>query len=157
MKKLSIFLAVAGLLFVAACGGGSKTTQQQASATGSWTTTLSSSTGQQQPITFNFGMNQSGSMLNISNLNFANVNNCFGAGSVMTGQMMNSGSMMMAGMQMQITMDMWSNQDKSGNHLTMQMGMPSGNNNQMTGTFTLTGVTQGCTSQTGSVTMNRMM
>lgn len=69
--------------------------------------------------------------------------------------MMSSG--MMTGMQMQITMDMWSNSDRTGNHLNMQVGMPMGNNNQMTGTFTLTGVTLGCTSQTGTVTMNRMM
>lgn len=154
MKLFWAPILVVALLFLSACGDGSSN-KQQANATGNWTTTLTSNATGQQTLTFNFGMNQSGNTFTMSNMNFPVPNECFGSSSVMVGQMMTSG--MMSGMQMQITMDMWSNADKSGNHLTMQVGMPTGNNNQMTGTFTLAGVTPGCTSQPGTVTMSRMM
>lgn len=154
MKTLLAIVLIAGLLGLGACGS-SNTDQQQASATGNWTASLTNSVTGQQTFTFNFGMNQNGNNLAMTNMSFPNMNNCFGPGSVMSGQMTSSGMMM--GMQMQMSMEMWSNSDKTGNHLSMQMSMPSGNNNQMSGTYTLTGVTSGCTSQTGTVTMNRMM
>ncbi len=154
-KKTAIALSctLVGILLLAACGGGSSS-QQTATPNGNWTATLTSTASTQQPITFTFGMNQNGNTLTMSGMNFNNMNNCFGTGSVMSGQMMGS-SGMMAGMQMQMSMEMWSNSDHTGNHLVMTMGMPSGNNNQLSGAFTLTGVTSGCESETGTVTMTR--
>lgn len=155
MKLFTAPILLAALLLLSACGGDNHSSQQQANATGNWTTTLTNSATGQQTLTFNFGMNQSENTFTMSNMNFPVANDCFGSNSVMVGQMMTSG--MMSGMQMQITMDMWSNSDRTGNHLNMQVGMPTGNNSQMTGTFALTGVTLGCTSQTGTVTMKRMV
>ncbi len=154
VTALQIVFTLAWFVVLAACGGGSSS-QQTATPNGNWTATLNSTGTGQQPIAFTFGMNQNGSTVNVTGMNFTNLNNCFGNGSIMSGQMMGSGGMM-AGMQMQLIMEVWSNSDRTGNHLVLQLGMPSGNNNQLNGTFTLTGVTSGCQSETGTTTMTRM-
>lgn len=155
MRVIVLVCTLAGTVLLAACGGGSNSSQQATTPNGNWTATLTSTGTTQQPITFTFGINQNGNTLIVSGMNFTNLNNCFGTGSVMSGQMMDSGGMM-SGMQMQMAMEMWSNSDHTGNHLVLTMGMPSGNNNKLTGTFTLTGVTSGCQTETGTVTMTRM-
>ncbi len=148
--KVPTLVVVAVLLLFACCGSDNN---KNTNATGNWDATLTNSVTDHQSLTFSFNMNQSGSMLNMSSISFQNADNCFGTGSVMSGQ---SGSGMMGGMQMQMSIDMWSNSDHTGNHLTMQMGMPGGNNNQMNGTYTLTGSMGGCESQTGTAIMSRM-
>lgn len=150
--KVRTLVVVAALLAFAYCASDNN---KNTNATGNWEATLTNSVTDHQSLTFSFNMNQSGRMLNMSSVSFQNADNCFGAGSVMSGQSMDSG--IMAGMQMQMSIDMWSNSDHTGNHLTMQMGMPTGSNNQMNGTYTLTGAMGGCESQTGTAMMSRMM
>jgi hypothetical protein len=53
-----------------------------------------------------------------------------------------------------ITMDLWSDAARTGNHLQMVMVM-NDRMDGMTGTYTLTGVTPGCNSGSGTITMGR--
>jgi hypothetical protein len=114
----------------------------------------------QQLGSFTFNMTQNDTALNGSSMNFANIGSlaqCFGAGTVMSGQM---GPGMMNGGTMTMTMSWMPSGSTATNTMTMQgtmaMGMGSGS-----GTFTVTGQTFGCTSQTGTFTMthtsDRMM
>jgi hypothetical protein len=148
-----VFLAVA-LVALVACGGSNNSSKQQATATGTWAANLTNATTGQQSLAFNVNMNQNGNNLSFSGMNMLNGDNCFSSGSFVSGQMMASG-MMSAGMQMGMTMNIWSNSNQTGNHMVIQTEMPLGNNNQMTGSYTLTGVTSDCSSQTGTVTMTR--
>lgn len=152
MKKAIVFSLAAA--FMAGCGGSntSQPTTGTQSADGNWAAAIANPLGQ-PGITFTFTMAQSGgssSMMNMSNLQMTTLSVCFGAGSVMTGQM--GGGMMGAGSQ--ITMDMWSDAAHTGNHLNMVMTM-NATMDGMTGTYTLTGGTGGCVSSSGTITMTR--
>ena len=142
MQKL-IAVALAAV-FMTGCGGSnsSPATMQTQSADGNWAATITSPASQ-PVIGFTFTMTQGSgtgsTMMNMNNMQMTTTSNCFGAGSVMTGQ--TAGGMMM-GPGMQITMDLWSDVAHSGNHLNMVMTM-NGSMNGMTGTYTLTGGTGG--------------
>jgi hypothetical protein len=153
-KLLGVMLAS---LVLTGCGGGgaAQAPMQATSADGTWAATTANPTTGPTPPTFSFTMtHNSGSMMTMGNLQMVVTTGCFGPGSVMTttGQM--SGGMMggMMGPGTQITMDLWSDAAHTGNHLTMVMVMNSGMNG-MTGTYTLTGVTPGCSSGSGTITM----
>jgi hypothetical protein len=158
-------LAVVALLL--ACGGGSSSPAAannppaQTSANGTWVAATTTSAGQQSigftsTITQNGSMQMMGSsaMMTGSGITFTTVQNCFSAGNVtMTGTMtMQAGGqmsmqMVMSGLPQGVT-------SSQQNQLTMQ-GTMNSTFTQMTGTYTLTGVTAGCTSQTGTFTMTR--
>lgn len=153
---LSLILA----LVVGGCGG-SGTAQHQPkalSANGTWLTTLATPASGPTPPTFSFSMTGgTGSMMNISNMQMINTTGCFGAGSVMTSTAPISGGMMSGGMMgpgTQIVMDLWSDAAHTGNHLNMVMVM-TGTMDGMTGTYTLMGVTPGCLSGSGTISMGR--
>src|SRR5262249_55520069 len=120
-----------------------------------WTEALSHPAGQQLG-SFTFTMMQNNTSLTCTNMNFANLGSldqCFGTGSVMSGEM---GQGMMNGGAMTMTVS-WTAPNNAGtNTMTMQgnmaMGMASGS-----GTFTLTGQTPGCMSEQGTYTMTQAM
>lgn len=153
MSKLSALLF--STLFLIGCGGSGTSPVQVQSADGNWSaTTATPTTGPTLP-TFTFTMmHGSGSMMTMSNFQMVTTTACFGPGSVMTTSGQMTGGMMggMMGPGTQITMDLWSDAAHTGNHLTMVMVMNSGMNG-MTGTYTLTGVTPGCSSGSGTLTM----
>jgi hypothetical protein len=155
MKSLAMITVIALAITMGACGGGSSASHTT-SANGTWTETLSSATA--QPLgSFTYSITQNNSALTGGNLNFANMgqlDQCFGAGTVMSGQM---GQGMMNGGNMGMSMTMsWTAPDNAGtNTMTMQggmgMSMQSGS-----GTFVLTGESPGCMSQEGTFTMTHM-
>ncbi len=151
MHRLALFLAFLLSTALVACGGSSSTKTTTNPATGAWTETLATASGQQEG-SFGFNMTQNNTNLTGSNMNFANMGSlaqCFGAGTVMNGSM---GPGMMNGGTMNMTMSWTPSGSTATNTMVMQgnmvMGMGSGS-----GSFTLTGQTQGCTSQTGTFTM----
>jgi len=96
-------------------------------------------------------------MMSYSNLQMLNMTPCFGEGSVMSSTGTMSGGMMGGGMMgpgSQMTMDLWSDSAHTGNHLQMVMVM-NDRMDGMTGTYVLTGVTPGCVSGSGTLTMGR--
>lgn len=148
------------VLVMGGCGG-SGTTQpqpQSQSANGTWMTTSASPASGPTPPNFSFSMmGGAGSMMNISHMQMINTTACFGPGSVMTSTAPMSGGMMSGGMMgpgTQIVMDLWSDAAHTGNHLNMVMVM-NGNMDGMSGTYTLTGVTPGCLSGSGTISMGR--
>ena len=102
MKRTGTFAAIVLTLALIACGGttNSSTTTTNP-ATGAWSETLTSASNQQLG-SFTFNMAQNNTALNGSSMDFANMGSlaqCFGAGTVMSGQMgpgmMNGGTMNM--------------------------------------------------------------
>ncbi len=150
MRYVGSFFVVGLVIAFAACGDNSATKTNP--GTGVWSTTLITSTNQTLG-SFPFNMTQNGTTLTASNMNFSSMpaafDDCFGAGTVMSGQM---GAGMMNGGTMTMTMSFTPPGSNLTNTLVMQgsmgLGMLSGS-----GTFTLAGQTPGCTSQTGTFTM----
>ena len=156
MKGIGVFAIIALAVTLGACGASSSSTNPANvnPANGAWSETLSSATA--QPLgSFTFTMTQSNATLTGNNMNFANMGSldeCFGTGTVMNGQM---GQGMMNGGTMAMNV-CWTAANAAGSncmamHGNMGMGMHSGS-----GTFTLTGETPGCTSQQGTFTMTHM-
>ena len=145
-----LIIITLGLMLIG-CGGSSNVTSSNP-ASGAWSETLANPAGQQLG-SFTFDITQNNTALTGSTMNFSNMGTlaqCFGAGTVMTGQM---GPGMMNGGGMTMSMS-WTAPDGTGtNTITMQgnmaMGMGSGS-----GTFTMTGQTPGCPSETGTFTMD---
>jgi hypothetical protein len=154
MKLRAVLAAMAIGIMLVACGGGGGSTITNPTSR-AWSEALSNSSGQQLG-SFTFTMMQNSTALTGSNMNFANLGSldqCFGAGSVMSGQM---GQGMMNGGTVTMTVS-WTAPNNAGtNTMTMQgnmaMGMASGS-----GSFTLTGQTPGCMSEQGTYTMTPMM
>lgn len=144
------FLAMAAaLLVLTACGGsGGRTAAQSSPLEGAWLGAVSDTQGH-QTLAFDFQMGDCpcGS-LTVSGLHMIQASACFGADSTMTAQM--AGGMMGGGGTM--TLDLWSGPGTTGNHLHVEVAM-NGTMNRGTGSYTLTGVTEGCLSATGTFTM----
>lgn len=149
-----------GILVTMGCGGSGSThsSSQMAPATGTWATTSAIPATGPVPPGFSFTMMEgSGSMMNLSGMKMLNTTGCFGEGSHMVTNAPMSGGMMGGGMMgpgTQVVMDLWSDAAHTGNHLHMVMTM-NGSMDGMTGTYTLEGVTPGCTSGSGSISMGR--
>jgi hypothetical protein len=139
-----------------ACGGSSSNSSSQPptdQGTGTWSATLTTASNQQLG-SFTFNMMQNNTSLSGSSMNFGNMGSlgsCFGAGTVMSGQM---GPGMMNGGTMNMTMTWTPPGGTSTNTMTMKGNMASGMGSG-SGTFTLTGQTPGCTSQSGNFNMSR--
>lgn len=155
MRYFALILGFGLALFNAACGTNNSLTSST-SASGAWTDSLTSSTGQSLG-TVAFTITQSGTTIQGVNMNFSTspaLSQCFGPDTTMTGQMnMQIG---MSGMANSMTMTFTGNPSGGSvnNTLVMQGGMSSGMNSG-SGTYTLTGNTAGCVSQSGVFTMTR--
>ncbi len=147
MKKAGTILVLGTVLtLLVACGSSS------GNINGNWAASLTNSgAGGSAVLAFNamFIQNSSGGMT-ITNLNFTTATPCFSAGATATGGFTLSGNtngVTSGGFQMTIQ----SASGSSGNDLTLQGTV---HNNTITGTWTLSGVTSGC-SGSGSFTMNK--
>jgi hypothetical protein len=160
MKRVGTYATIFLTVVLIACGGATMsspmkttgTTTTTNAATGAWSETLSDSMNRQLG-SFTFNMTQNNAALN--GMSFANMGplaQCFGAGTVMSGQM---GPGMMNGGTMTMTMSSTLSGGTETNTMTMQgtmtMGMGSGS-----GTFTLIGQSPGCPSQTGTFSMTHI-
>jgi hypothetical protein len=143
--KNSMFVLFFALV-LAGCGGGNSNSRN---INGNWTATLTNADNS-PAFGFTTSLTQSsGSDVTVSNFTFTTTSSCFASGETETGSFSLSG-------------------DFNGNvtgafGMSIQSGTPSGNtlvlqgtvkNNVVSGTWTLTGVTAGCTGA-GSFTMNR--
>ncbi len=148
-------VALFGLaLVLAGCGGNGGTRSTANPATGFWSVTLNSTAvppaaGTNQFLNFTMSMNQSGNTLTGTNLNINQTNACFGPGTTISGQL--TMGVMGQGNAMQLTM-VSAGTPGAQNTLTMTGAMSSAMN-AANGNFTLTGVTPGCVSTTGTFTM----
>ena len=144
MQRVGVVLLSIWLLGLIACGGGSSNT-----INGNWSATLNNEDGS-PAFSFRTTLNQNnGTTITGTNLAFNTATPCFSSVHSETGGFTLSGN---------------TNGTVSGGfELTVQSGNPSGNvltmtgtvaNNTITGTWTLTGVTSGCTGS-GNFTMTK--
>jgi hypothetical protein len=148
MKQLGIAVLLVLGLTLAACGGGSSSSSN--SINGNWTATLTNPDGS-PAFAFTTSLSQSsGTVVTVTNLSFTTSTSCFSSGGTETGSFVLSGN--------------FNGSVSGGFQMTAQSGTPSGNtlilqgtvnNNAVTGTWTLTGVTSGCTGS-GTFIMTRM-
>ena len=145
MKQFGMGLVLALGVLLVACGGGSSRTA--ATVTGNWTATLTGS----EDLSFSTSLMQnSGTVVTGTNLSFTTATPCFTSGGTQTGSFVLSGNFngnITGAFQLVITSG-----TPAGNTLTLQGSV---NNNTITGTWTLSGVTSGC-SGSGNFTMARM-
>ena len=148
MKTLGTILVLGIALVLAGCGSNSNNSNI---INGNWTAALLNSSSGGSPI-FNFTATftqSSGSDVSITNLNFTTSSPCFASGSTATGGFTLSGNLngvTSGGFQMNIQ-----SSGSSSNLLTLQ-GTVS--NNTISGTWSLSGTTSGC-SGSGQFTMNK--
>jgi len=146
MRQFAIMLICVLALMFAACGSGNNSNN----VNGNWSASLMNTDGT-PAFSFTTSLNQSNSTtITGTSLTFTTATPCFSSGGTETGGFTLTGST--GGM-------------TTGNfELTIQSGTPSGNvltlqgtdtNNVISGSWTLTGVTSGCTGS-GTFTMNRM-
>jgi hypothetical protein len=147
MKQVWTIVVLGIALTLAGCGANSS----NGSLNGNWTAALISSNNNTSP-NFNFTLTMaeaSGSSLSITNLNFTTSSPCFASGKTATGGFTLSGTLngvTSGGFQMNIQSTVSSN-----NQLSLQGTI---NNNTISGNWTLTGTTAGC-SGSGTFTMNK--
>jgi hypothetical protein len=148
MKLYAVVLILISGLLLASCGGGNNS--NSGSINGSWTAALTNTDG---TPAFNFTTNftqTSGAGVSVTNFNFTTTSPCFVSGETETGTFTLSGDF---------------NGNVTGSFgMMIQSGNPSGNmltlqgkvkQNTITGTWTLAGLTSGCTGS-GNFTMNKM-
>ncbi len=148
MKQLGIAVLLMLGLTLTACGGGSSSSPN--TINGNWTATLTNPDGA-PAFAFTTSLSQSsGTAVTVTNLSFTTSTSCFSSGGTETGSFVLSGNFngsVTGAFQMIVQSG-----TPSGNTLTLQGNV---NNNAVTGTWILTGVTAGCTGS-GSFTMTRM-
>ena len=145
MNKLWLLVALGGTLMLAACGNNSG----NGSINGNWTAALMSQNNANPVFDFTLSMTEmSGGGLNITNLNFTSSGPCFAGGATATGGFSVSGNFS-GNVSGSLQMNVQSN--SGGNQLSLQGTV---NNSVVTGNWTLTGTTAGCTGS-GTFTMNK--
>jgi hypothetical protein len=147
MRSLGIAVLLLGLTLVG-CGGGNSSNSNNVS--GNWTAALSDSNGASVFAFTTSLMQNSGTVVSVTNLNFTTATPCFASGGSETGSFILSGNF---------------NGNVTGAfQLGIHSGTPSGNtlvlqgtvkDNTISGTWTLTGVTAGC-GGSGTFIMNKM-
>ncbi len=147
--RLAILLAAA--LLAAGCGSNTPS-----DVSGNWTATTTSTQGGQS-LTFTFSMqegaaNGNTSPVTFSNLSFTTVNPCFDNTASMTGQITPGNPRLLA-------VDMFSGANNTGNHMAMNLSIAN-DNNSATGNgngqgYVLTGGTNGCTNDVGTIVFTR--
>jgi hypothetical protein len=147
MKQLGLVFSVAIALILTACGGGSSSSN---TLSGNWTANLTNADNT-PAFAFTTSLTQSnGSTVTGTNLTFTTSTGCFTSAATETGSFILSGNFngnMTGTFQLTIT-----SATPSGNTLALQGTV---NNNAITGTWNLTGLTPGCTG-TGNFTFTRM-
>lgn len=155
MKCVRVTFIIALGLTLVACGGTPSKMPIAHPPAGAWSLELADSAW--QPLgSFTFEISQSDTTLTGSSLKFSNVgrlSECFAAGTVMTGQV-DRGMMSTGTMEMTMSMSWTATNGVGTNTLTMQGSMTI-DMDSASGTFTLTGETPGCMSQTGTFTTNK--
>ncbi len=148
MKLVWLVLASA-LILSTACGGGNSKNNMLA---GNWTAALSNPDGS-PALAFTTSLQQmsGSSTVNVNNLSFTTQTACFSGSSTATGAFVLSGNFN-GQVKGSFQMTVQSGSAMSGNLLTLQGTV---NNNVISGTWTLTGVTSGCAGS-GNFTMNKM-
>lgn len=147
MKMLGTVVVLGIAMLLAGCGSNSS----NGAINGNWTAALMNSSSGGSPV-FDFTATftqSSGSGITITNLNFSTATPCFPAGSTATGGFTLSGNqngVTSGGFQMNIQ-----STGSSSNLLTLQGTV---NDNTISGTWTLSGATSGC-SGNGAFTMNK--
>jgi hypothetical protein len=145
MKQFGMGIVLVWALLLAGCGGGSSSSAT--TVTGNWTAML---TGTQDLSLSTSLMQNNGTAVTGTNLSFTTSTPCFASGETQTGSFVLSGNFngnMTGAFQLTITSG-----SPAGNTLTLQGTV---NDNTIAGTWTLTGVTSGCTGS-GNFTMTRM-
>ena len=146
MKTIGTMLVLGIALLFAGCS-----TSSNGSINGNWTASLMSSNNSSNPV-FNFTTTlrqSSGGGLSVTNLHFTTSSDCFASGTTATGGFTLSGNqngVTSGGFQMNI-------QSTGGTSNVLDL-VGSVHNNTITGTWTLTGTTAGCTGS-GQFTMNK--
>ncbi len=148
MKFIWLVLASA-LIFSTACGNSNSANNM---LNGNWTAALSNPDGS-PALAFTTSLKQQSgtSTVNVSNLSFTTSTACFPGSSTATGAFVLSGDFN-GQTKGSFQMTVQSGSSMSGNLLTLQGTV---NNNVVSGTWTLTGVTSGCAGS-GNFTMNKM-
>ena len=147
---LTILLALA----LIGCGSAADQTtnnpksSQPLNLSGNWSASLTNTATQQQS-SINFTLAQGGSDLAGSAIVFSVPTQCFGATTSMVGLITGPSGATGTGFKL----DVWSQSDHTGNHLAMAMTPSS--DRTAAGTFSLTPFAQDCTSQSGTVSMNK--
>ena len=147
MKQVWTLVVLGVALMLAGCGTNSSNT----SLNGNWAAALISSKSNSTP-NFNFTLTMAetnGSNLSITNLNFTTSSPCFVSGTTATGGFSMSGTLngvTSGGFHMNIQ-----STGSSDNQLSLQGTI---NNNTISGNWTLTGITAGC-SGARTFTMNK--
>lgn len=147
MKTLGTIIVLGIMMTLAGCG----TNSDNGNINGNWTAALLNSSSGGSPV-FNFTATftqRSGSGVTITNLNFSTATPCFAPGTTATGGFTLSGNqngVTSGGFEMNIQ-----STGSTNNLLTLQ-GTVS--NNTISGTWSLSGTTSGC-SGGGSFTMNK--
>jgi len=149
MKFIWLVLASALIFIATACGGGNSSTN---TLTGNWTAALSDPNGS-PALAFTTSLKQSSgsSAVDVNNLSFTTSTACFPGSSTATGAFVLSGNFN-GQTKGSFQMTVQSGSTMSGNMLSLQGTV---NNNTVSGTWTLTGVTSGCAGS-GNFTMNKM-
>jgi hypothetical protein len=149
MKSIWLLLVLALIFISTACGGGNSSTN---TLTGNWTAALSDPNGS-PALAFTASLKQSSgsSAVDVNNLSFTTSTECFPGSSTATGAFVLSGDLN-GQTKGSFQMTVQSGATMSGNLLTLQGKV---NNNTVSGTWTLTGVTSGCAGS-GNFTMNKM-
>ncbi len=155
MKLVTVALLGCALL-LAGCGGAGARSSQPASGTWSVTLTNPASPESGQVLSFTFILNQNGNSLTGNSLNLNEPTSCFGPGTSISGQL-SPGMGQSMGMQLVMVSAAASG---AGNQLVLTGTMTpaaNGATNGASGNFTMTGVTPGCVSTSGSFTMVRQL
>jgi hypothetical protein len=145
MKQFGIAIVLALGLILVACGGGNSSSSN--TMAGNWTATLTNTDGT-PAFAFTTSLTQGNvTVVTGTNLSFTTSTACFTSGGSQTGSFVLSGNVngnITGAFQLTITSG-----TPSGNTLVLQGTV---NNNTITGTWTLTGLTPGCTGS-GNFTM----
>jgi len=146
MRVFGIAILISALLVLGACGGGNS---KQNNIDGHWTAALTNPDGS-PAFDFTTNFTQSGGNgVSVTNFQFTSTSPCFVSGETETGSFMLSGD--------------FSGKVTGAFGLNIQSGNPGGNtlvlqgnvnDNTITGTWTLTGITSGC-SGSGNFTLTK--
>jgi hypothetical protein len=149
MRRLGIVLLTAFALFLVGCGG-ENSNPGSGNINGNWTATLND-TGSSPVFTFTTSFHQGGGTeVTVSNFTFTTSSPCFVSGGTETASFMLSGNFsgnVTGSFELNIQ-----SETPSGNTLTLQGTVQ---NNAISGTWSLSGTTSGCTGN-GNFTLTRM-
>jgi hypothetical protein len=150
MKPIGIAALLSAALMLGGCGGGNSSSNA-ATVNGNWNASLMSSASSSPIFAFTTNLTESsGTSLSVTHFTFTTTSPCFAGGETETGGFVLSGNFngnVTGALQMTVQSG-----TPGGNTLTLQGQV---NNNAISGTWVLSGVTTGCTGS-GNFTMTKM-